>query len=153
MTILEKEINKTSGCWTYKDDSDNLNYFMAKGETSEVRSYDCERCNELQDILDSILKESQKMTNELNRLTMEIKDGKLKYVVCEIEKDILQEEFEELQIQLNSLCKSTSHSSVRSNQTTYKSTEKEPIRTKSTSRSEQSAYKSTRKESVNLMIA
>ncbi|XP_070013153.1 uncharacterized protein [Nicotiana sylvestris] len=62
MTILENEINKTSGCWTDEDDSDdeNENCFMARGKTSEVRSYDCERCNGLQDILDSTLKESQK---------------------------------------------------------------------------------------------
>ncbi|XP_070020560.1 uncharacterized protein [Nicotiana sylvestris] len=76
MTILENEINKTSGCWTNEDDSDdeNENCFMARGETSEVRSYDCERCNELQDILDSTLKESQKMMNELKRHTREVKD-------------------------------------------------------------------------------
>ncbi|XP_070003281.1 uncharacterized protein [Nicotiana sylvestris] len=89
MTILENEINKTSTCWTDEDDSDdeNENCFMARGETSEVRSYDCERCNELQDILDSTLKESQKMMSELKRLTREVKDWKLKHEVCDIEKE------------------------------------------------------------------
>ncbi|XP_019241554.1 PREDICTED: uncharacterized protein LOC109221530 [Nicotiana attenuata] len=33
------------GCWTDEDDSDDENCFMARGETSEVRSYDCERCD------------------------------------------------------------------------------------------------------------
>ncbi|XP_075096218.1 uncharacterized protein LOC107782049 [Nicotiana tabacum] len=135
MTILENEMNKTSGCWTDEDvsDDENENCFMARGETSEVRSYDCERYNELQDILDSTLKESQKMMNELKRLTREVKDWKLKHEVCEIKKEVLQEEFEDLQMQLNSMRKSTNHSSVRSNKTTYKSTGKEPARTKSTS--------------------
>nr|XP_016458367.1 PREDICTED: uncharacterized protein LOC107782049 [Nicotiana tabacum] len=135
MTILENEMNKTSGCWTDEDvsDDENENCFMARGETSEVRSYDCERCNELQDILNSTLKESQKMMNELKRLTREVKDWKLKHEVCEIEKEVLQEEFEDLQMQLNSMRKSTRHSSVRSNKTTYKSTGKEPARTKFTS--------------------
>ncbi|XP_070015340.1 uncharacterized protein [Nicotiana sylvestris] len=135
MTILENEMNKSSGCWTDEDTSyeENENCFMARGETSEVRSYNCERCNELQNILDLNLKESQKIMNELKRLTKEVKDWKLKHKVCEIEKEVLQEEFEELQMQLNGMLKSTSHSSIRSNQTTYKSTGKGPARTKSTS--------------------
>ncbi|XP_070002741.1 uncharacterized protein [Nicotiana sylvestris] len=121
MTILENNMNKSSGCWTDEDTSDdeckynNENYFMARGETSEVRSYNCERCNELQDILDLTLKESQKMMNELKRLNKEVKDWKLKHEVCEIKKEVLQEEFEELQMQLNGMRKSTSHSSIRSN--------------------------------------
>ncbi|XP_075086520.1 uncharacterized protein LOC142169185 [Nicotiana tabacum] len=103
MTILENDINKFSGYWTYEDISDdeckdeNENCFMARGETSEVRPYNSERCNELQDILDLTLKESQKMMNELKRLN--------------------------------------SHSSVKSNQATYKSTKKGPTRTESTSTS------------------
>nr|XP_018626241.1 uncharacterized protein LOC104095978 [Nicotiana tomentosiformis] len=41
MTILENDINKLSGCWTYEDASDdeckddNENCFMARGETNE----------------------------------------------------------------------------------------------------------------------
>ncbi|XP_019241810.1 PREDICTED: uncharacterized protein LOC109221826 [Nicotiana attenuata] len=106
--------NRSFGrCWTDEDDSDNESCFMAKGETSEVRLYECERRKELQDILDSTLKESQKMMNELKRLTREVKDWNLKHEM------------------------------------TYKSTGKEPIRTRSTSRSNQSTYKSTGKESAN----
>nr|XP_016460044.1 PREDICTED: uncharacterized protein LOC107783572 [Nicotiana tabacum] len=139
MTILENEMNKSSGCWTDEDISDdeckdnNENCFMERGETSEVRSYNYERYNKLQDILDLTLKKSQKMMNELKRLNKEVKDWKLKHEVCEIKKEVLQEEFEELQMQLNGMRKSTSHSSVRSNQATYKSTGKGPARTKSTS--------------------
>ncbi|XP_070022787.1 uncharacterized protein [Nicotiana sylvestris] len=89
MTILENEIHKTSRCWTDEDDSNDENCFMARGETSEVRSYDCKRCSELQDILDSTLKESQRMMNELKRLTREAKEWKRKHEVCEIEKEVL----------------------------------------------------------------
>nr|XP_009616300.1 uncharacterized protein LOC104108866 [Nicotiana tomentosiformis] len=130
MTIVENDMNKFSGCWTDEDASDdeckdnNENCFMARGETSEVRSYKCDICNELQDILDLTLKESQKMMNELRRLNMEKKDWELKLEVCEIEKEVLQDEVQELQMQLNGMRKSTSHSSVKSNHVTYKSTRK-----------------------------
>ncbi|XP_070028804.1 uncharacterized protein [Nicotiana sylvestris] len=66
ITILENETNKSSRCWTDEDISDdeckdnNENCFMARGEISEVRSYNCERCNELQDILDLTLKSLKK---------------------------------------------------------------------------------------------
>ncbi|XP_070007302.1 uncharacterized protein [Nicotiana sylvestris] len=88
MTILENKMNKYSGCWTDEDTSDeeNENSFMARGETSEVRSYNSESCSELQDILDLTLKKSQKIMNEIKRLTKEVKDWKLKHEVCEIEK-------------------------------------------------------------------
>nr|XP_016503306.1 PREDICTED: uncharacterized protein LOC107821380 [Nicotiana tabacum] len=104
------------GCWIDKDTSDderkddNENCFMSRGEKSE----------------------SQKMMNALKRLNKELKDWKLKHEVCEIEKEVLQEEFKELQMQLNGMRKSTSHSSVRLNQATYKSTGEGPARTKST---------------------
>ncbi|XP_070027777.1 uncharacterized protein [Nicotiana sylvestris] len=126
MTILENKMNKSSGYWTDEDTSndeckdDNENCFMARGETSE-------------DILDLTLKESQKMMNELKRLNKDVKDWKLKYEACEIEKEVLQKEFEELQMQLNGMRKYTNHSSVRSNQATYKSTGKGLARTESTS--------------------
>ncbi|XP_070022838.1 uncharacterized protein [Nicotiana sylvestris] len=64
MTILENEINKSSRCWMNEDTSDdeckdnNENCILARGEASEVRSYNCERFNELQNILDLTLKES-----------------------------------------------------------------------------------------------
>nr|XP_018623550.1 uncharacterized protein LOC108943686 [Nicotiana tomentosiformis] len=47
-------------------------------------------------------------------------------------RDVLQDEVQEFQMQLNGMRKSTSHSSVKSNQETYKSTEKELARTEST---------------------
>nr|XP_009771363.1 PREDICTED: uncharacterized protein LOC104221912 [Nicotiana sylvestris] len=96
MTIMENDMNKLLGCRTDEDTSDNEckddndNCFMARGETSEVRSYNSERCNELQDILDLTLTESQKMMNELKKLNKEVKDWKLKHEVCEIEKEVLQ---------------------------------------------------------------
>nr|XP_016514297.1 PREDICTED: uncharacterized protein LOC107831084 [Nicotiana tabacum] len=139
MIILENDMNKLLGCWTDGDISnddckdDNENYFMARGETSEVRPFNCERCNELHDILDLTLEESQKMMNEIKRLNREIKDWKLKLKVCEIEKEVLQDEVDELQMQLNGMRKSTSHSFVKSNQVTYKSIGKGPARTESTS--------------------
>nr|XP_016472589.1 PREDICTED: uncharacterized protein LOC107794602 [Nicotiana tabacum] len=138
MTILDNDMNKYSGCWTDEDTSDNEskenteNCFMACGETSEVRSYKSDRCNELQDILDLTLKESQKMLNELRRLNREKKDWELKLEVYEIERDVLQDEVQELQMQLNGMRKSTSHSSVKSNQATYKSTGKGAARIEST---------------------
>nr|XP_009626801.1 uncharacterized protein LOC104117450 [Nicotiana tomentosiformis] len=98
MIIIENDTNKYSGCLTYEDISDDEskesteNCFMARGETSEVRSYSCDRCNELQDMLDLTLKESQKMLNELKRLSREKKNWELKLEVCEIERDALQDE-------------------------------------------------------------
>ncbi|XP_070046127.1 uncharacterized protein [Nicotiana tomentosiformis] len=47
-------------------------------------------------------------------------------------RDVLQDEVQELQMQLNGMRKFTSHSSVKSNQATYKSTGKGLIRTEST---------------------
>ncbi|XP_070035000.1 uncharacterized protein [Nicotiana tomentosiformis] len=138
MTILENDMKKYSGYWTDEDTSDDEskenteNCFMARGETSKVRSYNCDRCNELQDILDLTLKESQKMLNELRRLNREKKDWELKLEVCEIKRDVLLDEVQELQMQLNGMRKSTSHSSVKSNQETYKSTGKGSARTEST---------------------
>ncbi|XP_070008297.1 uncharacterized protein [Nicotiana sylvestris] len=92
-------------------------------DKNDGKCYECGRfgyiqaaCLELKrkisrDILDLTLKESQKIMNELNKLTKEVKDWKLKHDVCEIEKEVLQEEFEELQMQLNDMRKSTRHSS------------------------------------------
>nr|XP_016462478.1 PREDICTED: uncharacterized protein LOC107785644 [Nicotiana tabacum] len=90
MTILENNMNKYSSCWTDEDASDDEckedteNCFMTLGERSEVRSYNYDRCNEMQDSLDLTLKESQRMLNELRRLNMEKKDWELKLEVCEI---------------------------------------------------------------------
>ncbi|XP_075077291.1 uncharacterized protein LOC142164027 [Nicotiana tabacum] len=97
------------------------------------------------DILDLTIKESQKMLNDLKRLNKEKKDWELKLEVCEIERDVLQDEVQELQMQLNGMRKSTSHSFVKSNQATYKSTEKGPARIeyKSTNTSDRSKTGST----------
>ncbi|XP_070050169.1 uncharacterized protein [Nicotiana tomentosiformis] len=111
MTILENDMNNYSGCWTDENISDDEckknteNYFMAR--------------------------ESQKMLNELRRLNRKKKYWELKLEVCEIERDVLQDEVQELQMQLNDMRKSTSHSSVKSNQTTFKSTEKRLARAES----------------------
>ncbi|XP_009799772.1 uncharacterized protein [Nicotiana sylvestris] len=86
-----------------------------------------------EEILDLTLKESQKMMNGLRRLNKEKKDWELKLEVCEIEKEVLQDKVQELQIQLNDMRKSTSYSFVKSNQATYKSIGKGPARKKSTS--------------------
>ncbi|XP_070055585.1 uncharacterized protein [Nicotiana tomentosiformis] len=84
---------------------------------------------QIKDTLDLTLKESQKMLNELKRLK---NYWELKLEVCEIERDVPQDEVQELQIQLNGMHESTSHNSVKSNQATYKSIGKGPARTKST---------------------
>ncbi|XP_075077287.1 uncharacterized protein LOC142164023 [Nicotiana tabacum] len=111
---------------------DTENYFMARGEVSEVRPYNCDKCNELRDILDLTLKESQKMLNELKRFNREKKDKELKLEVCEMERDVLQDKVRELQMQLNGMHKFTGHSSVKSNHATYKPTGKGPVGTEST---------------------
>ncbi|XP_009797169.1 uncharacterized protein [Nicotiana sylvestris] len=49
------------------------------------------------------------------------KDFALKLEVCEIERDMLQDEVNKLQLQLNGLRKSSSHSSVKSNQSLHTS--------------------------------
>lgn len=62
--------NDFSGCWNDEDISDDDHEdladhcLMAKGETSEVRPYNCDRCNELQDIIDTALKD---YVNEIKR--------------------------------------------------------------------------------------
>ncbi|XP_070010897.1 uncharacterized protein [Nicotiana sylvestris] len=66
---LKRKISRDEDTSDDECKDNNENYFMARGETNEVISYDCERCNELQDILDLTLKESQKMMNELKNST------------------------------------------------------------------------------------
>ncbi|XP_019259179.1 PREDICTED: uncharacterized protein LOC109237338 [Nicotiana attenuata] len=128
MTILENHMNKYSGCWTDEDASDDEckedteKCFMERGETSELSSYNCDRYNELHGTIDLTLKESQKILNELRRLNREKKDWELNLDICEIKRDVLQDEVQELQMQLYGMRNSTSHSSVKSNHATYKST-------------------------------
>ncbi|XP_019246388.1 PREDICTED: uncharacterized protein LOC109226038 [Nicotiana attenuata] len=131
--VLEEEIAMTDE--DASDDEckeDTEKRFMERGEASKVRPYNCDRCNELRDILDLTLKKSQKMLNELKRLNREKKDWELKLEVCEIERDVLQDEVQKLQVQLNGMRKSTCHSSIKSNQATYMSTGKGQVRTEST---------------------
>ncbi|XP_070054536.1 uncharacterized protein [Nicotiana tomentosiformis] len=57
----------------------------------------------------------ERVLNELRKIQREKKDWALKLEVCEIERDMLQDEVNEPQLQLNGLRKSTIHSSVKSN--------------------------------------
>nr|XP_016497694.1 PREDICTED: uncharacterized protein LOC107816485 [Nicotiana tabacum] len=111
MTILENDMNNYSGCWTDENISDD----ECKKNT--------ENC--------FMARESQKILNELRRLNRKKKYWELKLEVCEIERDVLQDEVQELQMQLNDMRKSTSHTSVKSNQMTFKSTEKRLARAES----------------------
>ncbi|XP_033515569.2 uncharacterized protein [Nicotiana tomentosiformis] len=103
------------------DEEDNSRELglMADEGTSEVRLPTCPNCYELQEFVDIALADIEKIVNELRKIKREKKDWALKLEVCEIERDMLQDEVNELQLQLNGLQKSTSHSSVKSNQTTH----------------------------------
>ncbi|XP_009622754.1 uncharacterized protein [Nicotiana tomentosiformis] len=84
--------------------------------TSEIHLPTCPNCQELQEFIDIALADIERVLNELKKIKREKKDWALKLEVCEIERDMLQDEVNELQLQLNGLRKSTNHSSVRSNQ-------------------------------------
>ncbi|XP_019248325.1 PREDICTED: uncharacterized protein LOC109227582 [Nicotiana attenuata] len=90
---------------------------MSDEGTSEVRPLNFPNCYELQEFVDIALANIGRVLNELRNIQREKKEWDLKLEVCEIERDLLQEEVNELQLQLNGLQKSTSHSSVKSNQT------------------------------------
>ncbi|XP_070034373.1 uncharacterized protein [Nicotiana tomentosiformis] len=95
---------KSFGAWSDDEESDleeiaNI-YFMAIKEYSDEDS------------------DIEKVLHELRKIQREKKDWSLKLEICEIERDMLQEEVHELQLQLNELQKSTSHSSIKSNQST-----------------------------------
>ncbi|XP_060183255.1 uncharacterized protein LOC132613235 [Lycium barbarum] len=111
-----------------EDDVENV-YFMAFGETSEVRPYPCAKCNETQEVLDQTHEDLDRVFDEFRKLQREKKDWYIKLQICDIEKHLIQEEICDLQLQINSLRKSTIHSSVRSNQSTHscKSTRKKPM--------------------------
>nr|XP_016454258.1 PREDICTED: uncharacterized protein LOC107778502 [Nicotiana tabacum] len=89
---------------------------MADERTSEVRLPTCPNCYELQEFVDIALADIERVLNELRKIKRENKDWALKLEVYEIERDMLQDEVNGLQLQLNRLQKSTSHSSVKSNQ-------------------------------------
>ncbi|XP_019246506.1 PREDICTED: uncharacterized protein LOC109226164 [Nicotiana attenuata] len=84
--------------------------------TSEVRLPTCPNYYELQEFVDIALVDIERVLTELKKIKREKKDWALKLEVCETEQDMLQDEVNELQLQLNGLRKSTSHSSVKSNQ-------------------------------------
>ncbi|XP_070013630.1 uncharacterized protein [Nicotiana sylvestris] len=76
------------------------------------------------------------LENDMNKLSEcrtdedtsnnECKDNNENYFMArgETSEEVLQDEFQELQMQLNGMRKTTSHSSFKSNQATYKSTKK-----------------------------
>nr|XP_016439439.1 PREDICTED: uncharacterized protein LOC107765324 [Nicotiana tabacum] len=98
-----------------EEDSGELG-LMADEGTSEVRFPTYPNCYELQEFVDIALADIERVLNELRKIEREKKDWALKLEVYEIENDMLQDEVNELQLQLNGLRKSSSHSSVKSNQ-------------------------------------
>ncbi|XP_060210640.1 uncharacterized protein LOC132637589 [Lycium barbarum] len=134
-----------------KDDEEDMENicFMAIGETSEVRPYHCSNCSETQELLDQTLEDLNRVFNEYKKLKRERRDWELKLEVVETEKDLHQEEVDDLKLQLNGLRKSTSHSSVKSNKSTHnnKSTGKRPINSRNTF--DNSKVVSTNYEEIN----
>ncbi|XP_049394650.1 uncharacterized protein LOC125858929 [Solanum stenotomum] len=116
---------KSLGAWdqgeTSEDGHDEIANicFMALGKTSEVISFNCPNCNDLQDSLDMFTDELQKVIDEYNKIAQEKKDWQILLEASQIEVDILTEELEEVKMQLDSIRKSPSHSSVRSNTTAF----------------------------------
>nr|XP_033516607.1 uncharacterized protein LOC117280947 [Nicotiana tomentosiformis] len=122
MAINENEDSGDLGLMADGDDEEDNSRelgFMADEGTSEVRLPTCPNCYELQEFVDIALEDIEKVVNELRKIKREKKDWALKLEVCEIERDMLQDEVNELQLQLNGFQKSTSHSLVKSNQTTH----------------------------------
>ncbi|XP_059315394.1 uncharacterized protein LOC132066004 [Lycium ferocissimum] len=99
--------------------------FMAIGKTSEVRPYHCSNCSETQELLDQTLEDLNRVFNEYKKLKRERRDWELKLEVVEIERDLLQEEVEDLKLQLNVLRvynnKSTGKRPISNNNTSEKS--------------------------------
>uniref|UniRef100_A0A1S4BZQ4 Integrase catalytic domain-containing protein n=1 Tax=Nicotiana tabacum TaxID=4097 RepID=A0A1S4BZQ4_TOBAC len=91
---------------------------MTDEGTSEVRLPTCLNYYELQEFVDIALVDIQRVLNEPKKVKREKTDWALKLEICEIERDMLQDKIDELQLQLKGLRKSTSHSSIRSNQIT-----------------------------------
>ncbi|XP_059310153.1 uncharacterized protein LOC132061332 [Lycium ferocissimum] len=85
--------------------------FMAKSDTSEVRTPSCSKCIDLQATLDLVTDDLQKMIDEYNKLAKEKKNWQIQLEASQIEVDLLEEELGEIKMQLNSIKKSPSHSS------------------------------------------
>nr|XP_016449082.1 PREDICTED: uncharacterized protein LOC107774128 [Nicotiana tabacum] len=127
-TNMQKK--KSFGAWSDEEESDHEEianiYFMAMNENeySGELGLMADNNDEEDDSRELGLMADkgtniERVVNELRRIKREKKDWALKLEVCEIERDILQDEVNELQLQLNGLQKSTSHSSVKSNQTVH----------------------------------
>lgn len=89
--------------------------FMELGETSEVKSYNCSNFNDLQNSLDTVADELQKIIDEYTNIAWEKKDWQILLESSQIKIDLLTEELEEVKMQLNSVRKSSSNNSVKSN--------------------------------------
>ncbi|XP_015158901.1 uncharacterized protein [Solanum tuberosum] len=94
---------KSLGAWdqgeTTDDDHDEFANlcFMALGETSKVRPYNSSNCNDLQNSLDMVADELQKVIDEYNKIAQEKKDWQILLEASQIEVDLLIEELEEEQ--------------------------------------------------------
>ncbi|XP_075101995.1 uncharacterized protein LOC142177404 [Nicotiana tabacum] len=77
------------------EDSGELGLMEDEG-TSEVRLPTCSNCCELQEFVNIALADIERVLNELRKIQREKKDWALKLEVCEIERDMLQEEVNEL---------------------------------------------------------
>ncbi|XP_019252633.1 PREDICTED: uncharacterized protein LOC109231424 [Nicotiana attenuata] len=98
------------------EDSGELGLMSDEG-TSKVRLPTCPNYYELQKFINIALADIERVLNKLKKkIKREKKDWALKLEVCEIERDMLQDEVNEPQLQLNGLRKSTSHSSVQEQQ-------------------------------------
>ncbi|XP_070022372.1 uncharacterized protein [Nicotiana sylvestris] len=123
--------NKSFGSWSDEDSSNheeiaNLCFMMILENEMNKSS----GCWTDEDTLDD---ENENYFMARGETSERLKTGNSNIKYVKLKNKVLQEEFEELQMQLNGMRKSTSHSSVGLNQTTYKPTGKGPARTKSTS--------------------
>ncbi|XP_075080045.1 uncharacterized protein LOC142165378 [Nicotiana tabacum] len=101
-----------------EDDSRRPRSLLDEG-TNEVRTHLCPNCYELQEFIDIALADIERVVNELRKVKREIEreknDWALKLEV-EIERDILQKEVNELRLQSNGLQRTSSSSSVKTDQ-------------------------------------
>ncbi|XP_019261602.1 PREDICTED: uncharacterized protein LOC109239483 [Nicotiana attenuata] len=174
MAQSETSEKRKSFCiWSDDDISDNdheestSNCIMAPSETSEVRFQDCDKCNELQSIVEQALEDMRKILDELmktkrekknletqleeyNNLKKEKEEWDILLEEYQVENDLLQEENVELHKQMNSLHISSRHQFDRPNKrahflnnsklTNKGSTSRRPTSNKST----QESFKSTK---------
>nr|XP_009607015.1 uncharacterized protein LOC104101271 [Nicotiana tomentosiformis] len=120
MVLSDKEDSRELGLMAYindeEDDSREPCSLSDEG-TSEVCTPLCPICYELQEFVDISLADIERVVNALRRTKREKerekKDWALKLEVCEIERDMLQDEVNELKLQLNGLQKTTSLSPVK----------------------------------------